>query len=111
MSDESVAERQMRDVWRRSIEHYGKTLQSVVCMEECGELIQAISKMLRGKDAKANLIEEIADVTICLGLLREMYGISEYEIAAMVGIKTAREAARLNGFTVSEREERDGTAA
>ena len=36
-------------VWRESIEKYGKTTQSIVCMEECSELIQAVSKRLRGK--------------------------------------------------------------
>ena len=43
-------------VWRESIEKYGKTMQSIVCMEECSELIQAVSKRLRGKsDATDNL--------------------------------------------------------
>ena len=32
------------DIIKRSIEHYGKDVQSTVCMEECAELIQAISK-------------------------------------------------------------------
>ena len=36
-------------VWHESIEKYGKETQSIVCMEECSELIQAISKCLRGK--------------------------------------------------------------
>lgn len=33
-------------VWRESIEKYGKETQSIVCMEECSELIQAVSKRL-----------------------------------------------------------------
>lgn len=57
-------------VWRDSIEKYGKETQSIVCMEECSELIQAVSKRLRGKpDATDNLAEEMADVIICLYLL------------------------------------------
>lgn len=32
------------DVIAKSIETYGKEKQSVVCMEECAELIQCISK-------------------------------------------------------------------
>ena len=35
-----------------------------MCMEECAELIQAINKKHRGK--AHNLVEEIADVEICL---------------------------------------------
>lgn len=58
-------------VWRESIRKYGKEMQSIVCMEECSELIQAISKCLRGKpDATDNLAEEMADVTICLHMLQ-----------------------------------------
>lgn len=36
MSDE-----ELQTIWRQSIDHYSKQLQSIVCMEECGELIQA----------------------------------------------------------------------
>ena len=31
------------DVIKRSIEHYGKDVQSTICMKECANLIQAIS--------------------------------------------------------------------
>ena len=42
-------------VVQRSIEHYGKDAQSTVCMEECAELIQAISKEKRGNSDKDHL--------------------------------------------------------
>lgn len=32
------------DLIKVTIEHYGKNIQSVVCMEECCELAQVISK-------------------------------------------------------------------
>ena len=68
-------------VWRESIRKYGKEIQSIVCMEECSELIQAVSKCLRGKpDATDNLAEEMADVTICLHMLQEMYGVPVEEL-------------------------------
>lgn len=67
-------------VVKRSIEHYGKDLQSTVCMEECAELIQAISKEKRGKSDKDHLSEEIADVLICIEMLRQIYNITEDEI-------------------------------
>ena len=57
------------NVVKKSIEHYGDDLQTVVCMEECSELIQAISKMKRGKDNRDNLIEEVADVMLVLETL------------------------------------------
>lgn len=83
-------------VWRDSIEKYGKETQSIVCMEECSELIQAVSKRLRGKPgATDNLAEEMADVIICLYLLKEMYGITDEQLEAWIARKTARQSKRM----------------
>lgn len=65
-------------VWSESIEYYGVTTQSVVCMEECAELIEAIDDRRRDglTDAtRAHLVEEMADVLICLCLLERMYDV------------------------------------
>ena len=77
-------------VVKRSIEHYGKELQSTVCMEECAELIQAISKEKRGKSDKEHLSEEMADVIICIEMLKEIYSISDDMISEWIQIKEAR---------------------
>nr|DAZ56826.1 MAG TPA: nucleoside triphosphate pyrophosphohydrolase [Caudoviricetes sp.] len=83
-------------VWRESIEKYGKETQSIVCMEECSELIQAVSKLLRGKtDATDNLAEEMADVIICLHLLKEMYDITDEQLNEWIARKTARQSKRM----------------
>ena len=74
----------------KSIEHYGSDLQAVVFMEECSELIQAISKMKRGKDNRDNLIEEMADVMICMDILKQVYGVSDNEIQNYVCQKQDR---------------------
>ena len=83
------------NVAKKSIEHYGADLQTVVCMEECAELIQAISKMKRGKDNRDNLIEEIADVMICIEILKQVYGISDNEIQNYVCQKQNRSIERM----------------
>ena len=65
-------------VWSESIEYYGVTKQSVVCMEECAELIEAVDDRRRDgltDGTRAHLVEEMADVLICLGLLERMYDI------------------------------------
>lgn len=82
-------------VVKRTIEHYGKDVQSTVCMEECAELIQAISKEKRGKHDKQHLIEEMADVYICLEMLMEIYNISSKEIESMIERKQQREIERI----------------
>ena len=84
------------------IKCYGKELQSVVGMEECAELIQAISKVYRANTcaamdkARLNLIEEVADVLICIQQLMEMYKIEEAEIQEIIDKKCKRQEERVN---------------
>ena len=87
---------------RKIIARYSEDAQAMVHMEECGELIQAISKMRRVKhagkddcDAYYNLVEEMADVLICLEQIQEMYDISNHELQAMIDKKYLRQEARL----------------
>ena len=79
----------------RSIDHYGEEIQATVCMEECAELIQAISKKKRGKIDRDNMAEEIADVLICIEMLKQMYMISEDKINKWIEKKQVREAERM----------------
>ena len=83
------------DIIKASIDHYGKTVQSVVCMEECCELAQAISKEMRGKPDKQHLTEEMADVLICIEMLKQMYGISNDDRERWVAIKQYRTVKRI----------------
>lgn len=65
-------------------------LCTLIAMEECGELIQAISKAKRGKLNKDNLTEEIADVLICIHWLQKIYNITMSDIYNWVNIKEDR---------------------
>ena len=75
-----------KGVIAESILHYGKNNQSTVCMEECAE---------RGKINRDNMIEEIADVLICIEMLKQMYMISDEKINKWIEKKQAREAERM----------------
>ena len=86
-------------VVQRSIEHYGKDVQSTVCMEECAELIQAISKEKRGNSDKDHITEEMADVIICIEMLKQMYNITEDEIYSLVINKQERIIRRIEKDT------------
>lgn len=79
-----------------SVLTYGDQIMSTICMEECAELIQAISKSVRGKDVKESLTEEIADVLICIEALKYMHGIEDVDIATWVKRKHDREVERLS---------------
>lgn len=90
----------------RSIARYGNDTQTTVCMEECAELIQAISKLKRynpedttnkvgRSELVENLYEEIADVCICFDLLTEIYGLKPSDVSRMVNHKVWRMKRRL----------------
>lgn len=73
----------------------GMRFQSMIAQEECAELIQAISKCLRSKEfpveyERENLIEEMADVMICLQQLQYMYYIDDEELYEMKQYKENR---------------------
>ena len=62
----------------------------VICMEELAELQQEISKQLRNKGDSYGLLEELADVYICLEMLKKMFSYTDNEIARAVKIKLDR---------------------
>lgn len=85
-----------RKIYQKAIEYYGSFEQHSVAMEECGELIQAISKFMRATKAKDMLIarnkikEEMADVMIMIGQLQEMHSIDGKELEQEIDYKLAR---------------------
>lgn len=85
----------------RSIAWYGPDAQTTVCMEECAELIQAISKLKRfnpedptnmvgRNELIENLYEKMADALICLDLLSEIYGLKLGDVRSMINHKVWR---------------------
>lgn len=72
----------------------GAEVVSVVAIEECSELQKEITKMLRENGNKMNLLEEMADVYICLAELRQCYGITDHDLNTMVIRKITRTYAR-----------------
>ena len=80
------------------IDFYGKKIQSTIAMEECAELIQAISKLIRYSADKVmlgdNITEEIADVLICIEQLKLMYKIDDKAIQKWIDYKCQRQVER-----------------
>lgn len=79
-------------------DHYGLPAQKIMLMEECGELVQAISKTIRrpeDKEAWRSLKEEMADVMIvleeCIYLMD-----AEYEVHHMGLTKIQRTLERMD---------------
>lgn len=93
----------------KNAEHYGYEAQSNQLVEECAELIQAVSKYRRaaakGEDEKliaklialGNLIEEIADVEIMLEQIKHLLKIPEEDLFAYKQFKINRTKERIEG--------------
>lgn len=82
-----------KDVLDKAIKKYGVEKQVLVCMEEPAELIQAISKVERYPEDSTrmqDLIEEMADVTICLEYLKLIYNIRQEELDGWINRKVKR---------------------
>lgn len=75
--------------------HYGLEKQLDQTVEECSELIQAISKAKRGKLDADNMAEEIADVLIGIEWLKELYDIDALEVQKWIAYKQNRIAKKL----------------
>lgn len=54
------------EIVKKAVEHHGIETTGIICMEEMAELQQQISKYLRGCGDRLCLLEEMADVYICL---------------------------------------------
>lgn len=88
-----------------TIDRYGIERQSLVAMEELSELQKAISKLVRNpeertkplefKGLKNNLIEEMADVLICMDQLIEFYNVQRCDVQDIIQAKQERQAKRL----------------
>ena len=85
-------------VLEENIKEHGVVLETVIAMEECAELIQAISKVKRYGfvgEYRDNLIEEIADVDIVITELLMMFDILPLEIESIMDSKIQRIKKRL----------------
>lgn len=80
-----------QEVYKQALETFGAKNQAIVAIEELSELAKEVCKLLR--DPKVTeyprLAEELADATIMLEQLREIYGIND-EVCTWMDFKVAR---------------------
>ena len=66
-----------KKVYQAALRKWGVDLQTMMAVEEMSELTKEICKIKRGKIDLDALADEIADVTIMLEQLREIYGLND----------------------------------
>lgn len=66
-----------KDIYRRALDTFGAALQTLVAIEEMSELQKELCKNRRGKENRAAIAEEIADVQITLEQMTMLYDCSK----------------------------------
>lgn len=90
------------EILKEAIDYYGEFNQHSVAQEECGELIQAISKWLRAVkpsdqlNARNLIRDEMADVYVMLEQLKIMHSISDKELNQQIDYKLVRLRGRMD---------------
>lgn len=71
-----------KEILQKAIKHYGTHNQMLKCIEECGELSRAVSRILvelssgdgfTTEESQENLYEELADVLIMIDQMMMMF--------------------------------------
>ena len=78
------------EIMRAAIRKNGKAMQTVVAIEEMSELQKELSKFIRGKGDRENLIEEVADVLVMITQIQLMYHIPDDEVEKVMHFKLNR---------------------
>lgn len=94
-SNLEMSDADRRKIIRRSVKKFPWKLKCIVAMEEMAELQQQLSKKIRGYEDRTGILEEMADVYICLSTLECICNISPEEMQQAIDVKLQRERGRL----------------
>lgn len=86
----AVDQKHIANIMANSYKVNGANADLTIVMEELAELIQQVSKKIRGKSDQFCLIEEVADVYICLEELKIIANISTEAMDAAILTKLKR---------------------
>ena len=94
-------------IYDRALEQYGPEAQMIVALEELSECQKEICKVLRCKGDMEHLAEEIADATIMLEQMRQLFGLNEL-VCGKMDEKILRLEQRLENGPQCGRKDNDG---
>ena len=84
-----------REVYLTAISHYGSDCQIWKAIEEMSELTKELCKLQNsGGSARANMVDEIADVTIMMEQLRILFNMNN-DVQERIDYKVRRLACRI----------------
>lgn len=74
-----MIDKEEKDICQKAIDKFGIHNQLWMMAEECGELINAIAKINRSRTTLADVITELADVSIMIEQMALFYGYEDFE--------------------------------
>ena len=88
-------------IYADAADTFGNNLQIVVALEELSEVQKELCKALRGNLNVLHLAEEVADATIMLEQIRQMFNINE-QVCSQMDSKVLRLQQRIKDFQKGE---------
>ena len=85
-----------KEIYEKAAESWGVTLQRIMVIEECAELINNIAKFFRGRCDDTDIIHEMVDVQLMINQMRAILG-REKEWDDYFAYKLGRVEKRLKG--------------
>lgn len=79
-----------KEIIDKNIEENGVEICKYYFIEEASELTKELTKSMRGKENKGELIKEVADVYYTLSMIVQEYGVTQEEINEGIRFKETR---------------------
>lgn len=74
-----MIEKEKLEIYVKAITSYGINNQKWMLVEECGELLNALAKNIRGRGSIEELNTELADVSIMVEQIAMFYGYEKFQ--------------------------------
>lgn len=74
-----MIEKEKLEIYDKAICSYGINAQKWMLVEECGELLNALAKNIRGRGSFEELNTELADVSIMVEQIAYFYGYEKFQ--------------------------------
>jgi NTP pyrophosphatase (non-canonical NTP hydrolase) len=74
-----MTDKELKEIEQLALNTYGIVSQQWMLVEECSELLNAISKSKRGRVGKDEIITELADVSIIVEQMAFFYGENDFK--------------------------------
>lgn len=81
---------ELADIIKNSIEKDGEVTKAVIAIEELSELQKELTKSIRGETDEVGILEEMADVYICLMALQTIFGFDGDTLDTAIEVKLLR---------------------